>query len=667
MERQPAGGDRPDFPKRVLITAGMPYGNKELHFGHVGGMFVHADVYARFLRDRIGRENVLFVCGTDCYGSPIVEYYRRVRDAGEFEGSLEEFVSANHEIQVKGLRAYEISLDIFAASGLPPAKDFHRAFSGFVFQTLSANGRLVKLTTQQFYDDEAGVFLNGRQVEGRCPIQGCASERGYADECALGHQYEPRELIDPVSTLTGKRPGMRDVGNWYLKLPEFREELRRWVEKAGTLPGKRDFALKAVLEFLEPPAVHVKKEHLDELDAMHAALPPHERIEGTGKSVKLVFNSLAEREEACAAFTERRIRFRTGKTLVPFRLTGNVEWGVPVPEAEGTSGLTFWVWPESLWAPVSFTQTWLEDHGRPREEWRDWWCSPEAHVVQFLGEDNVYFYGPAEMAIFMGMQPGAPSADVPPGYIRLPELVVNNHILYMDKKASSSGAVKPPMALELLEYYTADQLRAHFFSLGLGLRSVSFRPLALNPAPDARTGDPVLKEGNLLSNVFNRAVRTCFYTLQKYFGGRLPAGEASAEIVAEGEETVNKYEWAMFRREFHLAAARLDSYVRNITKYWDKSIREATEAEHDPARVQALLNAFHMVRVAAVLLHPIAPEGCEMIREYLNVGEEFWNWDRIFDPLQSFLGPDPARHEFKFLEPRVDFFKKHPSQIKGGG
>ena len=65
--------ERPSFPKRAVITGGMPYGNKELHFGHVGGMLVFADTYARFLRDRIGKENVIFVSGTDCYGSPIAE------------------------------------------------------------------------------------------------------------------------------------------------------------------------------------------------------------------------------------------------------------------------------------------------------------------------------------------------------------------------------------------------------------------------------------------------------------------------------------------------------------------------------------------------------------------------------------------------------------------
>ena len=109
---------RPTFPKRAVITGGMPYGNKKLHFGHVGGVFVPADVLARFLRDRIGKENVIFVSGTDCYGSPIVESYRKLKESGEFSGSIEDFVRQNHESQKQTLGDYDISLNLFAASGL---------------------------------------------------------------------------------------------------------------------------------------------------------------------------------------------------------------------------------------------------------------------------------------------------------------------------------------------------------------------------------------------------------------------------------------------------------------------------------------------------------------------------------------------------------------------
>ena len=106
--RKPEG--RPVFPKKAVITSGMPYGNKELHFGHVGGLFVHADTFARFMRDRIGAENVIFVSGTDCYGSPILEGFRKQQESGAIPAdmTIHDYVEKNHKIQKDTLHAYEI-------------------------------------------------------------------------------------------------------------------------------------------------------------------------------------------------------------------------------------------------------------------------------------------------------------------------------------------------------------------------------------------------------------------------------------------------------------------------------------------------------------------------------------------------------------------------------
>lgn len=655
--------ERPVFPKRAVVTAGMPYGNKELHFGHIGGVFVHADTFARFLRDRIGKDNVLFVSGTDCYGSPILEYYRKLVEDGKFSGTIEEFVRFNHERQKEVLQAYHISANLFAASGLDRAREIHRGVSMEFIETLYRNGHLTKLTTSQFYDTELGVFLNGRQVVGQCPIAGCASERGYADECSLGHQYMPSELINPKSTLTGKKPEMRDVTNWYLKLDYFQSLLEQWADLLGARPDYRTFVVKSIREFLEQPAIYVKKELLEQLEAIKGELPLFSiRDEENKASIRLVFEKLDDREAACDILARNSIRYRTGKTLVPFRLTGNVEWGVPAPALEGLDGLTIWVWPESLWAPISFTKTFLESRQEAGDTWKRWWCSKDAQVYQFIGEDNIYFYGPAEMAMFLGQQGRSPSVDVPEGELQIPELIVNNHILFLDKKASSSGTIKPPMAEELLSYYTAEQLRAHFLGLGLGIRSVGFQPKPLNPKANDRDGDPVLKEGNLLSNVFNRAVRSCFYSAQKYCGGRIPVGTVSLEVLEEARNTVLEFERLMSRYEFHQIMNLMDTYIRNINKAWSRNMKDA-ETAGDTARIeQVLIDSFHMVRTAAVLMHPIAPEGTEMIREYLQLDETFWSWDTIFEPVYSFMR-DPSVHTLKFLEPRVDFFKKHASQL----
>jgi methionyl-tRNA synthetase len=658
---------RPVFPKRVVITGGMPYGNKDLHFGHVGGMFVQADVFARFLRDRIGTQNVLFVSGTDCYGSPIVEQYRQMTEKGEFQGSIEDFVRFNHNRQKEMLDAYGISPNLFAASGFGRSSEIHREMCGAFFRSLYENGFLRRINSLQFFDIKAGIFLNGRQVLGRCPVPGCKSEKAYADECALGHPYEPRDLIAPKSAITGDTPEMRSVSNWYIDLEAFRPQLVQWVEAQKKIPGYRPFAISAIEEFLEPPTIYVKPDLGEALAAIRKDLPQCEFFEEPNKPTRLVFQALANREKANEILGRAGIRFRNGKTIVPFRLTGNAEWGLPAPDLEADlKGLTFWVWPESLWAPISFSATYLESQGGKAEDWKQWWTSKDVHVFQFIGEDNAYFYSLAEMSMFMGVQGRQVTAEPDSGRLQLPHLVVNNHILFFDKKASSSGKIRPPMARDLLNYYTADQLRAHFISLGLGIRSVSFKPKPLNPGADPREGDPVLKEGNLLCNAFNRAGRTCFYTNQKYFNGRIPVGEVSPDVLEESGKALLDYEAAMHRQEFHQAMAISDNYVRAITKNWSAAVKTNPGTElsaDDPALRHALIDAFHRVRTAALMLHPIAPFGTDMIREYFGFDESFWNWDRAFDTVYAFM-KDPAEHTLRVLEPRVDFFPKHPSQVQ---
>lgn len=364
---------RPYFPKRAVVTGGMPYGNKELHLGHIGGVFVHADTFARFLRDRIGKDNVIFVSGTDCYGSPILEYHRQLCSEGLFEGTIEEFVQDNHEKQKASLAAYYIDIDLFAASSMGRAAEVHENVSSDFIQTLYEHGHLVKLHTSQFYDAELASFLNGRQVVGQCPIEGCQSERGYADECALGHQYNPSDLINPKSTLSGKKPEMREVTNWYFKLNSFHSLLAQWVETLQGEESTRNFVVKSIKEFLEPPIIYIKKDQLELVEPLINELPGYSLLNENKKSSALmVFDTLEQREKACTVLSEHNLRFRTGKTLVPFRLTGNIEWGVPAPAIEGLVDLTVWVWPESLWAPISFTKTYLEELNQSNNAWENW-------------------------------------------------------------------------------------------------------------------------------------------------------------------------------------------------------------------------------------------------------------------------------------------------------
>lgn len=663
------------WPKRAVVTAGMPYGNKALHFGHVGGVFVPADCYARFLRDRIGANNVVFVSGTDCFGSPIEEGFRKEVEAGTFEGSLLDYVRRNHDLQKATLDSYDISLDVYEGSGLGHCGEVHAAFSAEVVEELHAKGYLHLESTLQFYDTQENIFLNGRQVVGHCPVQGCKSEKAYADECDLGHQYDPVDLIKPVSSVSGTVPEMREVSNWYFDLPGLAPIVREYVDLAEADEQIRPVVTKTIKEFLVPPIIYVKVELHEEYAKIAEALPKHVyRDAPKGKqSFELEFETIQQRDAARTILTEAGIRFRTGKALVPFRISGNVEWGVPIPEMDGVEGLTVWCWPESLWAPISFTMARNDERGLPRDAWRSFWCDEDATVYQFIGQDNLYFYGVAQPALFAALQNGQPTGgSAAHDELQQTKLVANHHILFGDKKASSSSDVKPPTADELLNYYTPEQLRAHFLALALDQKSVGFKPKVFEADPakrdDPRVADPVLKEGALLTKVFNRLARSCLYEASNNFEGYMPLGAVSEDVLAQVYKAMCRYEELMHQVDLHSVMALMDEFIRYANKYWSSGIREAEQSGDDEKRRQVLVDSFYLLRICTLLMHPIVPTGTEKICDYLNFEfDEFFSWNYDFDSMEELCNGgelDAKRHRVRDLPPRTDFFKFHPSQVK---
>lgn len=673
--------NRPKFPKRAVVTAGMPYGNKNLHYGHVCGMMVYADFLARFLKDKLGKENVIFVSGTDCYGSPALETYRK-KVADGYKGTIEDMVAEYNKNHIETVKKYEIGFDWFEGSAIGESKEMHKKVSDEFFERLYNNKTLSKMATFQFYDSKAKSFLNGRQVIGKCPIDGCKSEKGYADECDLGHQYLPEQLIDPVSTLSGTKPELRKIENWYFNLQNYTDLLKDWIAVLEKQTPTREFVTKEIKEFLKKPEIYIKKEFMEEFNKIADKLPKFEQVEDKSKaSFVIIFDSLEDREKACEILSGKQtpdweksevapedkveaisagaIRYRTGKTLVPFRLSGNISWGVPVPEKDGLKDLTFYCWPESLWAPISFTRTYLKHYGFSDDEWKKYWCSKDAKVYQILGEDNTYFYGPAQHAMWLATQNGTPKVDAPEGDLQISQLIVNKHSLFMGNKASSSGTIKPPMADELLDHYTHEQLRAHFLALSVGNTSSSFNPKVYNPDADPNEVDPVVKDGNLLTNVYNRSLRTLFYTWQKDFDGVIPYGEIDKQVSLECEMSVLKFEKCMMENKFHMCMYELDSFLRNINKYWTKNFNQ----EDKEKEANCIVNTLHYAKVAMVMLHSVAPKSIENLAEYLNVDESIFNYDRCNEPIYNWF-EDKENHKAKFIEPKFDFFKKHSSQLE---
>ena len=118
----------------------------------------------------------------------------------------------------------------------------------------------------------------------------------------------------------------------------------------------------------------------------------------------------------------------------------------------------------------------------------------------------------------------------------------------------------------------------------------------------------------------------------------------------------------MYNHDFHRISYVLDDFIRGINKHWVNNVKIADTTNNMELRNQPVVDCFYACKVTAILVHPIAPEGCEMFREYLNLGEALWDWRHIFEPV-SFYMEDPERHQLKYLEPRVDFFKKHDCQL----
>lgn len=671
------------WPKKAVVTAGMPYGNKPLHFGHIGGVFVPADMFARFLRDRIGKENVRFVSGTDCFGSPINEGYRKAVENDGFDGTIEDYVLMNHERQAEVLKSFDVDLDIFEGSGIGHSGEVHQELSYAFIDALYEQGHLHLESTEQFYDEVANTFLNGRQVIGKCcPVQGCKAEHAYADECDLGHQYNPADLMDPVSTISNTRPVMRSVKNWYFDLQNFGAFLRQYVKDQSENDEIREIVPITISEFLGAPIVFVKNEAYGKYLAIAEQLSAHtyREAEGGKSSFELQFNSIEDRDLARKELEKAGIRFRTSKTLVPFRITGNIEWGVKAPVIDGVEGLTVWCWPESLWAPISFTIASNDNLGLPREAWRDFWCSEDSSIYQFIGQDNIYFYGVAQPAMWHALGAhgifGGPDAKA----LRQTNLIANHHLLFGKTKASSSGAIKPPSAEDLLDHYTPQQLRTHFLALGLDQKAVAFRPKPFDPAldedkrQDNRVSDPVLKEGALLTNVYNRLARSCLYESKNNFDCYMPLGETTEEAMHKANEALCKYECLMHKVELHSVIQLVDEFIRFASKWWASGIEKAANAEkaglesEAAIRRQVLIDSYYLLRVATLMMHPVVPKGTELICDYLNFDKDaFFSWDYAFASNDELCSGDEiaeGRHKVLELPQRFDFFKKHESQYK---
>lgn len=202
--------------KRTLITTALPYANGPVHIGHLAGVYVPADIYARYMRLR-GRE-VLMIGGSDEHGVPITI---KARNEGV---TPQDIVDRYHTLIRDSFREFGISFDVYGRT----TSETHRRTASDFFRRLYDKGEFVEKTSMQLYDEEAGQFLADRYVTGRCPH--CGAEGAYGDQCeACGTSLNATDLIDPRSALTGSVPVMRETKHFYLPLDKWQKPLEKWI------------------------------------------------------------------------------------------------------------------------------------------------------------------------------------------------------------------------------------------------------------------------------------------------------------------------------------------------------------------------------------------------------------------------------------------------------
>ncbi len=211
-----------DF-KRTLVTSALPYANGPLHIGHLAGAYIPADIYVRYLR--LKKQEVLFIGGSDEHGVPITI---RARKEGV---TPKDIIDRYHYLMKDTFEGMGISFDVYGRTSSPT----HEKLASEFFRKLYDEGKFIQKTSEQYYDEEARMFLADRYITGECPH--CHNEKAYGDQCEkCGTALSPTELINPVSTVSGSKPVMRETTHWFLPLDQYQEWLEKWI-----LEGHREW------------------------------------------------------------------------------------------------------------------------------------------------------------------------------------------------------------------------------------------------------------------------------------------------------------------------------------------------------------------------------------------------------------------------------------------
>ncbi|MFM7667997.1 MAG: methionine--tRNA ligase, partial [Bacteroidota bacterium] len=310
--------------KKFTITAALPYANGPLHLGHVAGVYLPSDIFARFAR--LNGDDVLFVCGSDEHGAAIT---LRAKKEGI---TPKEIVDKYHSIISNSFKKFNISFDIYHRT----SSEIHHQTSQDFFKKLYDTSKFIEETTEQYYDSEFNQFLADRYITGTCPK--CSSEGAFGDQCEkCGSDLSPLDLINPISTLSGKQPVLKSTSHWYLPMDKHEDWLKEFIQD-GVLNGQ------------------------------------------SHHNPKLWRNQVVGQ---CMSWINGGLK--------PRAMTRDLDWGVKVP-LPNADGKVLYVWLDAPIGYISATKAWAEKNN---QDWKKYWVKSESEdrkLVHFIGKDNIVFH-----------------------------------------------------------------------------------------------------------------------------------------------------------------------------------------------------------------------------------------------------------------------------------
>lgn len=311
--------------EKVLVTSALPYANGNIHLGHLSGAYLPADIYVRY--KRLNGDDILYICGSDEHGVPITI------TADKEKISPKEVIDRFHNANKSAFEKFGMSFDIYSRTSLP----IHHETAQSFFKSFYDQGILVEKKTMQFYDEKVKMFLPDRYVEGTCPR--CGNEEARSDECEkCGSLYDPSELKNPKSKISGQTPVLKETSHYYFPLGKYQDRLKKYIDEMNEKYGWKDNVLNY-----------------------------------------------------CRGWFNDGLKDRA--------ITRDLDWGVKVP-LDGVENKVLYVWFEAVLGYISATKELSHQRSEPNL-WKEYWQGEKTKYIAFIGKDNVVFHTIIFPAILM--------------------------------------------------------------------------------------------------------------------------------------------------------------------------------------------------------------------------------------------------------------------------